>query len=82
MGSGKGNTCPACGEFKFHDEGAIHKCSNCSAVGWWGAPGSPGGGRGAKCRVCNGNTLKEVYADHNFEISFCSTCNVTFVKAA
>jgi len=77
----KGNTCPNCGEHKFHKEKGVYICSNCNAVGWDTTPSSPGAGKGSKCNNCDNHTVKPVHTDseRGFTVNFCSTCKSTFI---
>ncbi|NTU50152.1 MAG: hypothetical protein HGA87_04585 [Desulfobulbaceae bacterium] len=75
----KGNTCPNCGETKFHKEKGIMKCSQCGAIGWDTTPNSAGPGKGEKCKLCTNNTVRTMYTDDKKTIKFCSTCKSTFI---
>lgn len=77
----KGNTCPQCGEHKYHEAKGVCVCSSCGAVGWDVTPGSPGAGKGSKCNLCESHTVKAVHTDkaRNFTVNFCSTCKATFI---
>ena len=77
----KGNTCPSCGELKFHKDGAVRICSECGAVGWEMTPGSKGAGKGSKCILCGNQTAKRVYEDatRKFQVIYCSTCKSTHI---
>ena len=78
----KGNKCPACGKLTFHESGPYFECSSCKAIGWWSTPGAPGGGKGSKCQSCSQQTMHQIYApgNKNVTITFCSRCKATIIS--
>ena len=72
----RGETCPNCGEMKWHqsDRGG-HECSGCGTRGWLaGGPPTGGGGRGQRCHQCGKLTL--VAADEGGNLRFCTHCGL------
>ncbi len=73
----KGESCPNCGNNKFHMESQGGRvCSNCQCRGWLPSKEDKptgGGGKGMKCGHCTQSTLVKV-DDKSPSLRFCTSC--------
>lgn len=83
MPRGRGERCPFCHKYRYHDKGSYKECSNCGYIGWpWGQPvEGVGSGRGNKCPWCKELTLHDVkFLRNDWTLRRCSTCNYTAIE--
>ena len=82
--AGRGNKCPHCGKLTFHDNGSVHECNKCGAVGWSWRHGvsEVGKGKGKKCPNCWDQTLHHVADLEGRPIRRCGTCDYSLIEPA